>query len=68
MIENVYLKIELSSVTTAFCEFPRKEVCRILANVKARIQSDQTEGDLFDLNGNKVGTWILDIEDSGNTY
>lgn len=64
LIENVYFSIELNSGNAALVDDPQGEVCRILEDIRTKIRQGRTDGPIGDMNGNKVGTWLLDIEKS----
>jgi len=49
------LKIDTSN--DAFIESPTYEVARILEYVARRVTTGETTGDVWDSNGNKVGTF-----------
>lgn len=63
------LKIEIKTGNAAFTDEEGRfdpyyggfEIQRILTEVAIQIQNGNEEGLLIDINGNKVGTWMLDV-------
>ena len=54
-------KLEINTGNAAFEEpYKEIEVCRILEEIKRRIEDGHTYGKLIDINGNNVGKWSLD--------
>ena len=63
------LKIEIKTGNAAFTDedgrfdsyYGGEEIYRLLRDVAIKIQNGNEEGSLVDINGNKVGTWVLDV-------
>lgn len=43
--------------------YTKEEVARILEHTALRLRLNDDEGKVFDINGNKVGSWSLDIDE-----
>lgn len=56
------LKIDFSTDNDAFCEAPATETARILRKTARLIELGELEGPVFDVNGNKIGSYTLDNE------
>lgn len=53
--------MNLDSDNAAFCETPKGEVIRLLKNVIEKIENGDEFSDLYDINGNIVGDWCIDV-------
>ena len=45
-------------------DFDSSEVVRILTDVRRKVASGEVTGNIRDINGNRVGSWELDIDPS----
>lgn len=56
------LKIEIEDMADdAFVDAPREEVARILRELAKKIEDGHGEGGVHDINGNKVGSWVIEL-------
>lgn len=56
-IENVY--VNFATDNAAFDDEPASEIARILRDVAGKIEAGQFENVIRDLNGNKIGNWLI---------
>lgn len=58
------LKIEIETGNASFYDgknySPQWELCRILEDIKHKIDVWEYGGSIMDINGNKIGEWKLD--------
>lgn len=54
------MKIEFKTGNAAFDEYGDREVRRILEKIADEVESGQTKGVIMDINGNKIGRWVLE--------
>ena len=55
-------KIEFECDNAAFSEYPQAECVRILNDITDKLTyNGQTDGIIFDVNGNRIGQWCLDM-------
>ncbi len=59
----VKFELKFRSGNAAFTDYPAEEVARILQEVKKKIEQGYDEGNIFDVNGNNIGYFVLDIEE-----
>ncbi len=66
-VTGVSLKIEINSYNAAMVDAHKEALTEILRTIIARIEAG-VEGpyNIRDINGNKVGSWTLDIEGEDN--
>lgn len=62
-VTNVTLKIETESGNAAAVEDPRGSVIATLKEIIKDLESGTDDALIFDLNGNSIGEWSLDIEE-----
>jgi hypothetical protein len=56
--------LSISTSNSAFDDFSGHEVARILRALAKRVESgEEVDGAIFDLNGNKCGSWCLEAEE-----
>ena len=56
--------LSISTDGSAFEGFSGHEVARILRALAKRVESgEEVDGSVFDLNGNKCGSWCLEAEE-----
>lgn len=53
------LIVKFETDNDAFTPTPHFECARILSNIVEKLETEQTDGVIMDVNGNKVGTWKL---------
>ena len=53
--------MNLDSDNQAFADDPKGEVTRLLKSVIEKIENGDEFSDLYDINGNLVGDWCLDV-------
>jgi hypothetical protein len=56
----MYFQIKIDSDNAQMQDAPSERVADILEKVAQRLRSGEDEGRVFDVNGNRVGIWILD--------
>lgn len=49
--------IKINMENSAFEDNPQAEVIRILQDIIVKLESGRDYGNIFDVNGNKVGAW-----------
>ena len=59
---NVSFNLEIDSGNDALIEEPQVQIGRILEDIKRTIGDGYDSGMVRDSNGNRVGTWKLDVE------
>lgn len=62
MISNVQFTIDLSSGNDAVVSDPQAAIKRVLEDISSLVESGHDEGNIRDLNGNKIGAWFFDID------
>ena len=56
--------LEIETTGSAFDGYSGHEVARILRALAKRVESgEEVDGSVFDLNGNKCGSWCLEAEE-----
>lgn len=56
--------LKINTGNSAFEGFSAHEVARLLRAVARRVESgEDVDGNIFDLNGNKCGSWCLEAEE-----
>lgn len=56
--------LQISTDGSAFEGFSGHEVARLLRGVAKRVESgEEVDGSVFDLNGNRCGSWCLEAEE-----
>lgn len=60
-------KLTIATDNDAFVHSPGEEVARILAKIASRLKNGDTAGHCIDANGNRVGEWELDHEESDDS-
>lgn len=58
------LTLNITSMGNAAFEEPLSETARILRAVAVKVENCETGGVLYDVNGNKVGTWSMDLPET----
>ena len=53
--ENAAFRDSMTGEFDKWCE--AAEICRILDVVKEQISNGKSAGSIFDINGNRIGTW-----------
>ncbi len=59
------LKMEFETDNAAFDEYPAGETSRILHEIADLVVSGDLSGDIRDVNGNKMGHYELETEETG---
>lgn len=57
--------IKFDTNNDAFSEYPSDEICRILDYIKDQVENSNNRdigGGVFDINGNKIGNFHVEIE------
>lgn len=62
-ILNVEFRLDINSGNAAVTEDPRSSVAALLRAAAAAVEGGHDAQRLFDLNGNLVGSWFVDIEE-----
>lgn len=62
-VNNVSLRVNFNSGNAALVDDPRAETARILNDIRARVEGGEEYSAIFDLNGNYIGDWSLDVEE-----
>ena len=56
--------LQINTSNSAFEGFPGHEVARILRALAKKVESgEEVDGAIFDLNGNRCGSWCLEAEE-----
>lgn len=56
--------LQISTDGSAFEGFSGNEVARILRALAKKVESgEEVDGSIFDLNGNRCGSWCLEAEE-----
>lgn len=62
---KVEFRIDVTGSGAALEDDPKGEVVRMLKDVASAIEHGRESGILRDINGNRAGTWWLDINEEG---
>ena len=63
-VTNVTLEVDINSGNAALVDDPHLELARILKGIVKEIERQSTHGNgVYDLNGQRVGNWYLEIEE-----
>jgi len=63
-LQGGMLKIEFETDNAAFAEGGVLEVARVLRSVADRVEGGEIEGPLTDSNGNRIGSWELNLHEA----
>lgn len=62
-IANVEFELNIDSGNAAMVDDHRSEIADMLEETARKIRECYTDGMLMDTNGNKVGSWSLELEE-----
>ncbi len=62
-VSNVRFELDIDSANQAMVEDPREEIARMLRETAEAVLDGSDKGKLMDINGNKVGSYTVNIEE-----
>ncbi len=61
----VTFKLNIESEDAAIMDNPFDEVCKALEHTVSELESGKTSGTLRDTNGNKIGSYLMELPEEG---